>query len=147
MEVRSKADIIVSKAREWVGTPYMHGQRAKGRGTDCIGYAVRVYGELGLIPNNLKLPTVYPQEPESDIIERYVRKYLIKIEQPIPGCIGVFKFNKYPQHLGIITRLPDGALGIIHASLLLGRVVEHYLEGSWLNWVIGYYAPQEILNG
>ncbi|MFB9139704.1 NlpC/P60 family protein [Maritalea porphyrae] len=37
---------IVSRAREWLGTPYRHQSATKGSGCDCLGLIVGIWREL-----------------------------------------------------------------------------------------------------
>ncbi|MBL0320066.1 MAG: hypothetical protein IPP74_12385 [Alphaproteobacteria bacterium] len=39
---------IISQARTWLGTPFHHQARLKGKGCDCLGLIVGVADELGL---------------------------------------------------------------------------------------------------
>lgn len=39
---------IISKAREWIGTPYHHAAAVKGVGSDCTGLLIGVARELGI---------------------------------------------------------------------------------------------------
>lgn len=47
MKTKDKEQII-AKAREFIGTPYLHQGRVKGAGIDCCGLVIQVAKELGL---------------------------------------------------------------------------------------------------
>ena len=47
------AELILLRAREWIGTPYVHPAAVKGAGCDCLGLLRGVWRE------------VYGQEPEA----------------------------------------------------------------------------------
>ena len=42
----SRADEIVARARDWIGTPYRHQASCKGAGTDCLGLLRGVWREV-----------------------------------------------------------------------------------------------------
>ena len=42
------SNTIVTQARTWIGTPFHHQARLKGKGCDCLGLIVGVVDELGL---------------------------------------------------------------------------------------------------
>ena len=45
------AEDVVTEARDWIGTPYIHQQRTKGAATDCIGLIYGLYQHfVGNIP-------------------------------------------------------------------------------------------------
>ena len=44
----TQAQTIVTQARTWIGTPFHHQARLKGKGCDCLGLIVGVVDELGL---------------------------------------------------------------------------------------------------
>lgn len=45
--------------------------------------------------------------------------------------IVMLHFNGEPHHMGIIGRMPYGALSLIHADSILGKVVEHRFNETW----------------
>jgi NlpC/P60 family putative phage cell wall peptidase len=52
-------NLIVEKARDWIGTPYHHQMSLKGVGCDCIGLVRGVYSEIyGLTVE----PPTYPKD-------------------------------------------------------------------------------------
>ena len=42
-----RAEAIITRAREYIGTPYHHQARAPGVGLDCIGFIVCILQSLG----------------------------------------------------------------------------------------------------
>ena len=48
---KERQEKLVEKAREWLGTPYRHCCKVKGRGADCALLVVGVYEELEIIDN------------------------------------------------------------------------------------------------
>jgi len=141
MESRiQRGALIIEKAREWIGTPYRHASAVKGRGSDCIGFAFAVYKELGLIDPNLRLPKNYSREPSDRTMQIYLDKHLKKTDEIRDGYVGLFTFDKYPQHLCIFSTIPQTGLpGMIHASLMFKRIVEHHFSSEWRQWLTGVY--------
>ena len=39
-------DMIISKAREYLGVPWVHQGRDKTKGVDCSGFVINIYEEL-----------------------------------------------------------------------------------------------------
>jgi len=84
-------------------------------------------------------------EPESYLLQRYLDKYLVRAETIEPGFVGLFKFKTYPQHLCIFSTIDKTGLpGMIHASLLFKRIVEHHYSDEWQHWFVGAYKPHQV---
>ena len=132
---------IVAEARSWLGTPYRHQGREKGRGCDCLGLIVEVGRALGLLGYE-KL--AYSPHPDGVTLRRECDRHLTPLdvagEDAPPGSVLLLwvQNRRTPQHLAIVTDLP-GRLGIVHAHQMLGAVREHGFDGFWLKRVIGVY--------
>ena len=125
---------IVKVARTWLGTKFHHQGRKKGAGVDCIGLVVGVAQELGL---QVEDKTDYGREPNNFELQNGLEKQLRKCELKI-GAVALFKIDKEPQHVGIISDYGDG-FGLIHAYAQSRKVVEHNLDELWRGRLVGCY--------
>ncbi len=131
---------IVSEARSWIGTPYLHQGRAKGAGVDCAMLLLEVYERAGLLPH-LELAEIVT-DPEKQIakyppdwmLHRDDERYLRIVERfacrlpvgamPSDGDIALYRWGRTVSHGGIVDRWPR----IIHAYSRSNRV--EYGEGD-----------------
>ena len=137
---------IVSVAREWIDTPYLHQASQKGAGTDCLGLVRGVWR------------TLYGGEPEtppaytSDWAERHwnrwsdkdplleaARRHLIERRVMLPerGDVLIFRIRQAgpAKHCAILTEEER----IIHAYAG-HNVVETWLSRWWQSRLVGIYA-------
>ena len=131
------AELIIDEARTWLGTPFKHQGRVKGRGVDCAGLIVGVAKALDIEDYTF---TGYGREPNKGMLESEIAKYCIPMPKPMPGCILVFRFAYEPQHLAIYTDQNT----IIHAYQKARKCIEHRLDDKWRNRLVscwGYKWP------
>jgi NlpC/P60 family putative phage cell wall peptidase len=128
---------IVNQARSWIGTPFHHQARLKGKGCDCLGLIVGVVAELELKdPKGTPLADYdepnYSASPDGD----YLIAKLCGMMQEVPkaekraGDLGLFTIGGNPQHLAIVSDHESG-FGMIHCYAQARRVVEHRLDAQW----------------
>lgn len=130
---------IIAKAREYVGTPFVHLGRQKGVGIDCVGLVLCVAEDLGLVDSNgvLLLKTDYatysPQPSGQGLVQReLVRRTKRKLaNQFLPGDIVSLRVPIEPCHVGIITEY-KGVPYIVHAySGGERKCIEHIFNAQW----------------
>lgn len=122
-------DAVVQEARKWLGTPFRHRGRIKGAGVDCIGLAVGVARALGL-PVIDRLD--YPRRPEAERLRAGLAAQLEQVPQHArPGDLLRLAVNGKATHVAILSQLPDGRPGLIHAYAPCRKVVEHGWNGRW----------------
>lgn len=110
---------VISIAREWLGTPYMHQASLKGVGVDCIGLVIGIWRELyGGEPEDFKLPPYSPrwaEETGDELMVTIARKYLeeIPLGEQIPGDVLMYRMFRrgMTKHAAIMI----SADTIIHA--------------------------------
>jgi len=137
------ADLVIRSARGWLGTRFHHQGRRKGVGVDCIGLVVGVARELGLEVDDR---VNYPREPHDGELQAELEKYLLKSELKA-GCVALFRLEKEPQHVGIVSDYNGAGLGLIHAYMQARKVVEHNLDASWRAKIVAVYGfPQTAIN-
>jgi len=113
-------------ARDWIGTPYQHGQSRFRYGSDCLGLVLGVWAELYDRPFSGHIPTYRPNwrdlDPDLDIVA-LMTKALIPLAHPkqaLAGDVVVFRLKDTspPKHMAILSNPhnewgPEGRL--IHA--------------------------------
>lgn len=146
-------ETIVAQARTWLGTRFHHQGRVKGVGCDCLGLIVGVARELGLTDEQGNLLADYDQPnysplPDGRGLKSAVSLHLHElpsIGEALPGDVPLFRFQQDPQHVGILSILPDGALGLIHCYSNTGMVVEHRLNDTWRRMIVAVYRFPSLL--
>lgn len=139
---------IVEQARSWLGTPFHHQARLKGKGCDCLGLIIGVVDELGLKdmhgnPLAGYDEITYPKEPNG----AYLTEKLTSLLDEVPimdvraGDLALFKVRENPQHLAILSDY-EGGLGMIHSFAPSRRVVEHRLDDDWKSRLLKVYRWQ-----
>lgn len=134
----SRADVI-TEARTWLGTRWLHQACVKGVGVDCIGL-------VGGVALALKLPGAtawagdmalhsYGRTPDPRVLLGACAKYLDRVKERELGGILVMKFANEPQHFALLSG-PDY---IIHAYAQARRVVEHRLDALWASRILAVY--------
>lgn len=147
---------IVKQARTWLDTKYHHQGRLKISkrglgGCDCLGLIIGIAKELNLTNNHGEAiasqdRNVYLPIPDGKMM-RTDFEYNFKpipIEDIEPGDLLLFRFHRHPQHCGVVSRLYDGNLGVIHSYSTVGKVVEHRLDEKWLARVVQAYSFYNI---
>jgi cell wall-associated NlpC family hydrolase len=141
---------IARAARGWLGTRFHHQGRRKASagergGCDCLGLLVGVAAELGLRVRGRELTRFdernYGHMPDGERLRRVLDELLHPVlpESADEGDVLLLRFERVPQHLAIVSRLPDGALGMIHALAAARRVVEHRLDAPWRSRIVAAY--------
>jgi len=133
---------IVLQARTWLGTPFHHQARLKGKGCDCLGLIVGVVDELGLTDSEGK-PLAgydeinYSKEPDGAYLTQRLTGLLTEVPaaEARAGDVALFSMGKNPQHLAILSDY-EGTLGMIHCYAQARRVVEHRLDKEWNNRLV-----------
>lgn len=127
-------DLVVTAAREWVGTPWHHNQRCKGVGVDCVQFIAAIAHDVGVdigrIENYYRTP-----EGNSLIASMQSLEGLREVSVIEPGVILVFQIGGVPHHLGIATEN-----GMIHADSKVKRVVEISNLGFWKRLLVATFA-------
>lgn len=143
------AENIVTQARTWMGTPFHHQARLKGKGCDCLGLIVGVVDELGLKDKNgVALAAydevTYSREPDGAYLTEKLTGLLeeVPIAEARAGDMALFKVRENPQHLAILTDY-EGTLGMIHCFAQARRVVEHRLDAEWQSRLIKVFRWQQ----
>ncbi|WP_299651714.1 NlpC/P60 family protein [uncultured Jannaschia sp.] len=139
---------VVSIAREWIGTPYVHQASRKGAGTDCLGLIRGVWRELyGREP--LAVPNYtrdWGERQAVELLETTARQVLgdVKsISQVLPGRVLLFRMREgsAAKHLGLVA---EGGPGPTFIHAYSGRAVhESALSQPWRRRLVGQFAFPE----
>ena len=123
---------IVTAARRWLGTPYVHQATTMGSGTDCLGLIRGVWREVvGIEPENA--PDYSPDWGEvsgNETMLNAANRWFVRItiDQANAGDLILFRWKQASvvRHAGILTE-PNR---FIHAYEKAG-VVESTLGSQW----------------
>lgn len=134
-------DQIVEEARSWLGVPWRHQGRNR-TGIDCGGLVAVVGQATGVFPKRAdafgydRLPTLYLLVETTQ--EWMRRKMGPEFNDRRPGDVVIMKPTaqyQWPSHIGILTRLPDGELGLIHSyNGLRKKGADVVLETRYAPW-------------
>jgi NlpC/P60 family putative phage cell wall peptidase len=128
---------IVSIAREWIGTPYVHQASLKGKGCDCIGLLRGVWRELQATTADPEiLPPYSPDWAEAtgrETLYEGLKRHLTEIAPADIAAGSVVLFRMIPngpaKHCGIAAEL-DGVFTLIH-SRMNKQVNEEPFDAYW----------------
>lgn len=127
--------LIVSKAREFLETPYHHQGRVKGAGVDCAGLVICVAHELNLSGYDINN---YPKESDGIELKQLLNENAIVTKKRDIGNIVLLKIKQVPQHCGIIG-IKDDFMTLIHACRKRKKVVEIELTKQYVDKIVSIY--------
>lgn len=140
---------IVTLARGWIGTPYLHQASCRGVGTDCLGLIRGVWRDwLGEEP---EAPPAYSRDWSEAGGEEVLRAACLRHlalcegdgEGPQPGEVLLFRMRAgaVAKHLGIAS-VHRGAPAFIHSYSGHG-VVESALTPPWRRRIVARFRFPE----
>ena len=137
---------IVSAARRWIGTPYLHRASCRGAGADCLGLIRGLYRELyGREPEH---PPPYTPDwneinaPCRESLTEAARRHLLEIDPQAAQQGDVMIFRMQPdmpaKHAAILAApgSPGSPGRMIHAYQ--GRGVCEGFMGRWWRVRLAY---------
>jgi len=140
--------MIVTVARDWIGTPYVHQSATRGAGSDCLGLVRGVWRDvLGGEPEAVPAYSMDWSEPQGEerlweaALRHLAPKELLDEE---PGDVLLFRMRQgaVAKHLGFageIGRTPS----FIHAYARHG-VLESPLSAPWRRRIVARFEfPEE----
>lgn len=127
---------IVTIARSWIGTPYVHQASIKGAGCDCLGLLRGVWRELrGAEPEDT--PPYAPDWSEvsgEETLYMALSRHIAEVEKSSlqTGDVALFRMTRHgpAKHCGIVAER-CGRRSLIHARQNK-RVSEEALSTFWL---------------
>lgn len=89
--------LVITEARRWVGTPYVHQASRRGAGTDCLGLVRGLWRSL-LGPEPEALPAYSPDWAErtgqDTLLEALLRHFILRDARPAePGDVLLFRMR------------------------------------------------------
>jgi len=140
--------MIVEKAREYIGTPFHHQARKKNVSIDCIGLIVGVgkelYGEFHDMTGYTREPTPGILFPELD--KAFDQINLPDIQKGDVLCFWMTDERRWAQHVGIVTDR-KGKMGLIHTHAGAKRgVKEIYLNRWYQQRILRAYSYRDLEN-
>ncbi len=141
-------DLVVEKARGWIGTPYQHQASCRGAGADCLGLIRGIWREIyGAEPEKLPNYSIDWSEPQGE--ERLWRAALRHlVAKPLntaqSGEVLLFRMRdgSVAKHLGIAARIRENPT-FIHAYSG-HRVLESPLSQPWQRRIVARFSfPEE----
>jgi len=135
---------IVTQARAWIGTPYVHQAARRGAGCDCLGLLRGVWAEVTGTPL-IAVPAYTSDwsEPQSD--ERLWRGVAARLTAKAPadeavGDVVLFRMRHgaVAKHVGLQSDVGKDAR-FIHSYQGVG-VVENAFSAPWKRRVVARFA-------
>lgn len=131
---------IVAAARAMVNTPFVHQGRVPHVGLDCGGLAILSAKQAGVELEDL---TNYPEIPDGSFIALVEKQgEQIKLAQVEPGDFIMFRFERDPQHIAIVTEIDP--IHIIHTWSEIEKVVENVLDDYWKRRIVSCYRIKGV---
>jgi len=137
---------VVHAARAWLGTPFHHQGRQRGRGVDCAGLAVGIALELGILtPEQAKaIPCNYKAHPDPAVMRATLEAYMDPVWPARRGdWLWLAATGQQPTHMALVAS--DATM--IHAHSESGAVVEHALRPAHTRTAKGAFAYRGVLDG
>lgn len=129
---------VVQAARSYWNAPYRHQGRAR-HGIDCAGLLVAALRDIGVECRDVtgygRMP--YRQSLEAALTDNF-GPMLDRSEMRV-GDAALLRFDGDPSHIAVITDHPDRKFGMIHSFVQVKKVIEHGIDGAWMNRIVGVY--------
>ncbi|MDZ4255240.1 MAG: hypothetical protein U1A72_21935 [Sulfuritalea sp.] len=135
---------MLTEARRWIGTKFLHQGRMLGVGVDCAGLATETARALGLETCDV---CDYNRQPDGRSLERLCDEHMDRVApgQVQLGDVLLMRIAREPQHLAIVAAVNDGRpMAILHAYLGIGHVVEHGLDPRWRRRILRAYRMRGV---
>jgi len=134
---------VVSEAWAWIGTPYHHHARLKGKGVDCAQLLCAVYFDAGVVPEIVTGHYAIDwhlhrgEELYLDWLARFGRR-LEPGEQVQGGDVAVYRFGRTFSHGCIYVSEIELVHSYLGAGVILTRLDEEPLASrerqDWTLW-------------
>jgi NlpC/P60 family putative phage cell wall peptidase len=136
---------VVTEARGWIGTPYVHQASCRGAGTDCLGLLRGVWRCL-YGAESVAVPPYTADWGEAggrELLLAAAQALLEPVVTPAPGDVLLFRMREgsIAKHLGIAAEVGPAA-SFVHAYTGHG-VVESPMSAPWSRRVVARFAFPE----
>ena len=131
---------IITQAHSWLGTPFKHQGRVKGKGCDCLGLLMGLRFKTKNGDALKKFDQInYPKLLTSNILLETLGSLFIRSKKMKPGDIILIRINNWPQHLALVVEI-DPKIIIIHSYLQARKVVKQHLPEEWKSNIMAIYS-------
>lgn len=138
-EIQAQREAVVAEAHTWLRTPYHHQGDIKGVGVDCAMLLVRIYGGVGVVPNDLD-PRPYPADwhlhRTDEVYLSWLEVYGTPVQTPGLGDVAVYQFGRCYSHGSIV--VADNT--VIHSYLKQGVTLASMLHDPLVDRAVQYYT-------
>lgn len=148
--MNARQQVVVSEARRWIGTPYIHQASVFGAGTDCLGLLRGIWRRIyETEPEKVPAYSMDWSEPQGE--ERLwaaALRHLVskQIDDEASGDILLFRMQPgaVAKHLGVAADLGKAA-SFVHAYSKFG-VIESPLSAPWHRKIVARFTFPEEAN-
>lgn len=136
-------DLVVSLARSWIGTPYLHQASERGAGTDCLGLLRGIWRDMiGAEPVTVPpYSSDWSEVSGQETLHSEARNWLVAVSPGAQATGDVLLFRMrhgaVAKHLGIAGDM-GAAPTFIHAYTGHG-VIESPLSAPWARRIVGRF--------
>ena len=140
-------EAVVSEARRWIGTPYLHQASVRGAGSDCLGLLRGVWrARFGQEPAPVPAYTADWAEPDHrEVLLEAASRWLLRrdLNAAKAGDVLLFRMREssIAKHLGIQSDAGSHPK-FIHAYTGYG-VIESSLSLPWQRRIVARFAFPE----
>lgn len=128
---------FIAIARSWLGVPFRHQGRSRV-GVDCAGLVICVAREAGLVDPGFDI-NGYRRQPDGSLLGACA-DHLIAAPTLEAAHLVVVRFSVQPQHVALVVPYRHGGLALLHALQHSGHVVEHRLDRTWRDRLVGAWC-------
>lgn len=134
---------VVSAARAWIGTPYVHKQSCRGAGCDCLGLLRGVWRDvLGPEPERIPAYSRDWSEPQGDEqLWQAAARHLLTKDRGVEAAGDVLLFRmrdgSVAKHIGVQAQTGERA-SFVHAFSGHG-VIESALALPWRRRIVARF--------
>jgi hypothetical protein len=100
---------IINEAMEWLGTPFVHQDRTKGQGVDCVNFIAALAIATGAVPD-VEFERDYRMHENGETMVRLFRSYLNPIDwrDALPADVFVVRYNADHWHCMLVKEREEG---------------------------------------
>lgn len=144
---------LIDAAYTWIGTPYVHRQRLKGKACDCIQFLIGVCEDLNIFPEwvdkeigTTQYSTEWHLHNNEELLIKHVELIGLEerpIRQRLKGDLIGFQFGNATAHLAIV----ENKNFMIHAAMLPPTKVHRArLSEGWINRITKCWSIPGVRN-
>lgn len=139
----TRAD-IVSAARAYLGTPFVHQGRLRGAGVDCVGLLICMARDLGITDVEY---TGYRRTGDGGLLMQALESHLVRLPDDVFFQAGQVLAIRYrnPQHVAVVTGAAPDGITIVHA--IERGVTEHILDARWRRRIYAIFDFPGVVDG